>query len=543
MRSSILLVSCLGFVLCCAALVDVGALEALRVKWLFNSSDVFSGIMFGAGHQGCVTVWDVDGDGSMEAVYGTRRGNSRRLWCVGDDGSFEWVFPPITEEGLLGDPTSKVSIVDVDKDGVYELCFAGRGGRLYVLNGDGTIKWTWDNPDVGTAMHGAPQAYDVDGDGYVEFFMNSNSGFIDRIDHNGNHVWRSFQCGRDNQGNPTIADVDRDGQYEVLWLSLDHKVYCIDANTAALEWSVDLNASEHGQPPIVADVNGDGEYEVIVWSDASSTRSGTVYCLSFYGRLLWMWSLPELGHIRLCQAMGDVDGDGRLELVVNTGAGGYALDIAGPGPKVKWHIDFDELSLSMPELSGAVNNAFSSYQLIADIDGDGTQEVLWLSPFPIVVDGRTGSVEAYYLNDHIAVHRRADNGGWWGDVDGDGVSEWIADLNGNMHSESALYCLTLDGKFPADAWWPEYYHSALPAEYQQACSWLRLKAAYSNSVWFPIPEYGSGAGGRRHASFSFLMLVLFLSIDRRFEGWRKALRTACDCRDTGVTPFTDSKNI
>ncbi len=463
----------------------------IAVKWAFNSSDVFSGMLFGAGREGGPTICDVDGDGRNEILYGTSRGDSKRLWCVGDDGSLEWVFPPVTENGLPGDP-SRVSLVDVDNDGVYELCFAGRSAKLFVLNGHGTIKWVWDNPETepyAGIMHGAPQAFDVDGDGFVEFFMNSNGGYIYRVDHNGKQVWRSFRAGRDNQGHPTIADVDRDGRYEVLWASQDHKVYCIDAERARLEWKVDVGSNMKRQPPIVADVNGDGEYEVIVWSDAYMLRSGSVHCLTFYGRSLWNWSLPEPGNIRMCQALGDVDGDGHLELVLNSDVGGYALDVSGSEPVVKWHVNFTELGSKVAGLNGLANNAYSSYQLIADFDGDGVEEVLWLSPFPVVVDGRTGQVEAYYRNDYIAVNRRAEDGGWWGDVDRDGKSEWIADLNGNTHSQSMLYCMTLGGSFLADAWWPEFSHCAYPGEYQKSCSWLKLKAAYSNSLWFPMEEF------------------------------------------------------
>jgi hypothetical protein len=42
-----------------------------------------------------------------------------------------------------------------------------------------------------------------------------------------------------------------------------------------------------------------------------------------------------------------------------------------------------------------------------------------------------------------------------GDVDGD-VSEWVCELNGPSCPETMVYCLTMNGEFPADAWWPEY---------------------------------------------------------------------------------------
>ena len=476
------------------ATIQVGAVTQLELKWVFNTSDQFTGKSFGAGHQGCITVWDVDGDGVNEIIFGTRRGDSKRLWCIDAYGCFEWIYPPLNEDGLPGDPTSKVSIVDVDNDGNNELCFAGRGGRLHVLNGDGNIVWTWDNPNPGQAMHGAPQAFDVDGDGFVEFFLNDNPGFIHRVSHNGEWVWTSFQCGKGNQGHPTICDIDQDGEYEVLWASQDHHVYSISAKDASLEWKFDTGSRLATNQVIVADVNNDGEYEVIVWTDEPSSA---VFVISFYGNEIGRWTHPGEGTgIRICQAMGDVDHDGNLDMAVMSGKNVFAIDLVTLA--TKWEIDFTEWSEQGLLPPGATVSQWSSYQMMADIDGDGEMEILWLAPFPIVTDGATGRLEAYYSNEHIALNRRAENGGWWGDVDSDGISEWICELNGFSHPQTQIYCLTMNGKFPAESPWPEYYHSAYPAEYQNQQDWLTLKAAYSNSLWFPmeqqIPELSFGWG-------------------------------------------------
>ncbi len=116
-----------------------------------------------------------------------------------------------------------------------------------------------------------------------------------------------------------------------------------------------------------------------------------------------------------------------------------------------------------------------------------------VGPFPIVTDAGTAELEAFYLNEFIGVGGRQENGGWWGDIDGDGRSEWICELSadryhGDFFKGTQVYCLTLNGRYPAKSPWPEYYHSAYPAEYQNNQDWLSLKSAYSNSLWFRIPE-------------------------------------------------------
>jgi len=454
----------------------------LELEWTFNISDQFPGITFGAGHQGCITTWDLNTDGAAELLFGTRRGHSKRLWCIEGDGTFKWIYPPMDEDGLTDDPISKVSLVDVDKDGIHELAFSDRSGRLHVLNPEGSAMWTWDEPER-AGLYGPPQAYDVDGDGFVEFFMLTWTS-IHRVNHEGELVWTAQASG--GSSHPTIADVDRDGSFEVLWASGDYYTYCVSAHTGEEEWRFDTGSNQPRNPVMVTDIDGDTEYEVITWSDAPSSA---VFVISYFGTELARWTYPvEGGNIRNCHPMGDLDGDGSTELVIMGGSAAFAVKMELPEPTTMWMINFSRWSEDGIIPSGAQPNHWSSYQLIADIDGDDEQEVLWLAPFPVVTDGATGELEGYYVNELIARNRRQESGGWWGDVDGDGTSEWVCELNGNSHPETMLYCLTMGGKFPAEAYWPEFCHSAYPAEYQYSSDWLPLKAAHSNSLWFPIKE-------------------------------------------------------
>lgn len=460
------------------------SVDQLQVKWAINTSDIFTGITFGAGHQGCQTVWDIDGDGVNEIVFGTRRGNSRRLWCFDAHANFEWIYPPMDRDGLSGDPMSKVSLIDLNNDDQYELCFLDTAGRLHVLDGAGHLNWYWDNPNIGAYMRGPPQAYDVDGDGYVEFFVADSAGHVHRLSHEGETVWSSPVTDRHRaiESQPTIADIDRDGAYELLVTSVDRCTYCLAAENGIEKWR--FNASSNIQSPvIVADTNSDNEYEALVWNDI-----GSLFCLSFWGAQIWNFTLPGKPRIRFVQPIGDVNGDGSMDMAFVSSAGVDVINIGKSPPETIWQANVTKWCEQGLVPAGVLATDWSNYPIIADFDGDGKLDILWMLPFPVVTDAATGTVKAYYLNEHINVGMRAENGGWWGDVEGDGISEWICEVNGKSHPKTQIYCLTMEGRFPARSSWPEYHHCAYPAQYQQRQDWLSLKSAHSNSLWFPIPE-------------------------------------------------------
>ena len=76
-----------------------------------------------------------------------------------------------------------------------------------------------------------------------------------------------------------------------------------------------------------------------------------------------------------------------------------------------------------------------------------------------------------------------------------------------------VYCFTMNGRFPADAYWPEYYHCALPGPEQEAADWLRLKASYSNGLFFPIAEMPCWLTGALSA-----LLSTSITINARSDG-------------------------
>ena len=117
------------------------------------------------------------------------------------------------------------------------------------------------------------------------------------------------QALKGTQAHPTIADVDQDSEFEVLFTSQDGYLYCISANHGVDKWRFDTGVLMYQNQVIVADVNNDEEYEIIIWNDL-----GEVIILTFYGSEIGRWTHPWRDSIRMCQAMGDIDRDGFLEL-------------------------------------------------------------------------------------------------------------------------------------------------------------------------------------------------------------------------------------
>ena len=110
---------------------------------------------------------------------------------------------------------------------------------------------------------------------------------------------------------PTLADVDNDGRLEVIVGTSMGWVYVLDPKTGqALDgWPVQLGDVQ-GQVA-VADVDNDGWLEMI----AADAR-GSVVALKLSGKELWERHLGSA--IGTGATLADVDGDGKLEIMIGT---------------------------------------------------------------------------------------------------------------------------------------------------------------------------------------------------------------------------------
>jgi hypothetical protein len=153
--------------------------------------------------------------------------------------------------------------------------------------------------------------------------------------------------------NPVVADLDGDGRQEILYASYDGRLHAF--------W---LDKTEHGSwpfavthaldgyysfasEPLVADLDNDGKAEVIftTWTQSGSNAWGKVYILNWDGRPAYQFDLPAPRPVAVgwnggmaAPTLADVDGDGELELIVNSAYSGVVVyDLPGTtAARVLW---------------------------------------------------------------------------------------------------------------------------------------------------------------------------------------------------------------
>ncbi|MFH1849107.1 MAG: FG-GAP-like repeat-containing protein [archaeon] len=303
-----------------------------------------------------VAVGDIDNDGGLEIAAGesnmsSSAGQNFYVWHSNGSMYSGWPVPGAGEYAIRSSP----AMADVDSDSDLEIFVGTDLYRVYAWHHNGTAQAGWPAADPWDDVLGGITLGDLDGDGDLEIIAADIDDGLYAWHRNGSMLggFPVYQ-GSSYVSTPAVADLDDDGLPEIIIGNTNGFLYAITATGKNLSgWPVDLGSSIWSSPAI-ADLDGDYDYEVAVASWAQ------FHLLHHNGSPVSGWPVQANGSYS-SPALADLNNDSYLDILFASIAGVYAYHLNG--------------SL-LPGWPVPATAAFTNSPIVGDIDGDGDPEVL-----------------------------------------------------------------------------------------------------------------------------------------------------------------------
>jgi len=262
---------------------------------------------------------------------------------------------------------------DLDRDGTQEVVVLD-DRYAYVFSADGVLWAGWPVQTGGSQQHAA--VADIDGDQIDEIIFGSNlpTAVLRVYDLQGHPkpgwpVSIPFST-LTNLTCPVVVDLDGDGALEIgIAGELGVFFYRADGTPQPgwpYTWPVPIN-NPQWSAPAVGDIDADGTLEVVV-GNANYPNWG-VHVMRADGTGMPGWPIV-IKPVFSSPALADLDGDGDLELIVqegDPGSQGYRLWV--------WHHTGTPMT-GWPRTIAADGHASRCGPAVADVDGNGSLEIV-----------------------------------------------------------------------------------------------------------------------------------------------------------------------
>jgi len=347
---------------------------------------------------------------------------------------------------VLGPPT----LADIDNNGNLEIIlgsgssFAPDTGKIYVFKYDGTQMNNFPI-DLGEMAGGIPSVGDINNDSYLEIIDNdmpfSDPYKIFVLSHTGDNFpgWPIQTKG--SYSRPSLSDIDGDGYLDAIiaggGIETEYYHLCAydyNGDNLSGNWPAWVSCPEGMQA--IGDIDNDGDLEIVVGTSywyPSDTKG--IYAFDHMGNIIDGWPVEVGKRFPTPITLADLDQDGDLEIMGSADYGYFNLYV--------YHHNGTK-ALEIIDGNGLYNEIVPT-----DLDGDNDLELLTV---------KNGQVNAFHhdgqlVNEWPVSFDGIPGGGGGsangepsvvvGDIDGDCESEIL--ISSNIGTKNLIHAWNCDG--------------------------------------------------------------------------------------------------
>lgn len=340
---------------------------------------------------------DIDNDGDFDMFIGSDAG---RIWFFENEGNnLIPVFKLITSkyEGIMVGRGSIPIFADVNLKRKFDLMVGTVEGKVWLFYNDGTrkkAKFDSKKPinilEFGLETHASPGLFDWDGDGDLDLLVGQKNGTLSFYLNEGTIFSPKWVFSESNfqlidiggESTPTFVDIDGDNDDDMVIGSANPTVFLYEnrpRGDSRLLWNISTNLFKFhklivtGNRASIAagDLDNDKDLDLIVGEAGGN--------LNYYENIGtpkapdWILRTEELIYItgmeNSAPVLGDIDGDGDLDLLVGEKQGQIALILNQGSPESPDWILKDQAYFQIDVGSNSVPR-------LLDIDADGDLDLL-----------------------------------------------------------------------------------------------------------------------------------------------------------------------